>query len=1488
MVDTAGATSNSTLTVTIHGQNDKPVAVVDVNDANEAGVAQGSNATGNVLANDTDVDAGDGKTVVAADTGVRVGSYGTLTLNADGSYTYVIDNADPAVDALRLSTDTLTDQFTYTVVDTAGATSNSTLTVTIHGQNDAPVAVVDVNDANEAGVAPGSNATGNVLANDTDVDAGDGKTVVAADTGVRVGSYGTLTLNADGSYTYVIDNADPAVDALRLSTDTLTDQFTYTVVDTAGATSNSTLTVTIHGQNDEPVAVVDVNDANEAGVAPGSNATGNVLANDTDVDAGDGKTVVAADTGVRVGSYGTLTLNADGSYTYVIDNADPAVDALRLSTDTLTDQFTYTVVDTAGATSNSTLTVTIHGQNDTPVAVVDVNDANEAGVAPGSNATGNVLANDTDVDAGDGKTVVAADTGVRVGSYGTLTLNADGSYTYVIDNADPAVDALRLSTDTLTDQFTYTVVDTAGATSNSTLTVTIHGQNDAPVAVVDVNDANEAGVAPGSNATGNVLANDTDVDAGDGKTVVAADTGVRVGSYGTLTLNADGSYTYVIDNADPAVDALRLSTDTLTDQFTYTVVDTAGATSNSTLTVTIHGQNDAPVAVVDVNDANEAGVAPGSNATGNVLANDTDVDAGDGKTVVAADTGVRVGSYGTLTLNADGSYTYVIDNADPAVDALRLSTDTLTDQFTYTVVDTAGATSNSTLTVTIHGQNDAPVAVVDVNDANEAGVAPGSNATGNVLANDTDVDAGDGKTVVAADTGVRVGSYGTLTLNADGSYTYVIDNADPAVDALRLSTDTLTDQFTYTVVDTAGATSNSTLTVTIHGQNDAPVAVVDVNDANEAGVAPGSNATGNVLANDTDVDAGDGKTVVAADTGVRVGSYGTLTLNADGSYTYVIDNADPAVDALRLSTDTLTDQFTYTVVDTAGATSNSTLTVTIHGQNDAPVISNLSVTGTAIRFVATDPDNATLALSSPLATAFGNPVINSGPTTTLTATEQVTESSGTLQLTDGMATANVIGLYLGTSVANTATAWLPAASNAMYGFGGNDTLTGGSADDVLVGGAGADSLTGGAGNDIYSYATTAEVTGDNIVEAANGGTDTIRTTATANLSALNGSADLQGAGASQGIERILIQSGTTATFSGAQLTGNTIAVNESAAGTTNLVINVASGSTTTFAGLTFAAFSGGDAFDDGVDTITINGANGSDNITGTSVADVINGGGGGGDDTITGGAGADSLTGGNGHDTFVINAGDSLAAVAGSGNSGTIAGYDVIADFTSTTGNSDILNLQGTPAAATGTNVDGLNSTLTIANATVKSHTITNGIITFDDADSFGTALSLNATDTSRVAAAMQYLQNNDIDPTNLGTRTVAFVATINGTAHTYVYEQVGTAQNNANDILVDLQGITLTNLTGVNLAPAGVSGEAINLGLVNPADYAGDIIVTASGIPTGWTLSAGIDNGDGTWSVRQTTSPRCPSQHLRPTSEQSRCRCRYSGPTATAAPEWP
>ena len=252
------------------------------------------------------------------------------------------------------------------------------------------------------------------------------------------------------------------------------------------------------------------------------------------------------------------------------------------------------------------------------------------------------------------------------------------------------------------------------AAATATLTITIQGANDAPVAVANTADALEAGgisnSIAGTDPTGNVLSDDTDVDAGDTKTVIGVAAGnsgtasgsvgtIVVGTYGSLVMNANGTYTYTLDNGNATVESLNASSPTLSETFTYTMTDTAGLTSTATLVVTIHGADDLPVAVVDMDTAVEAGGVAngtvGTNPTGNVLTNDI---APNGETVIGVQAGVVgsasgsvgtsvTGSFGSLILNSNGSYTYTVDNSNTTVQALRVSGDHATDIFTYTIQD---------------------------------------------------------------------------------------------------------------------------------------------------------------------------------------------------------------------------------------------------------------------------------------------------------------------------------------------------------------------------------------------------------------------------------------------------------------------------------------------------------------------------------------------------------------------------------------------------------------------------------------------------------------------------------------------------------------------------------------------------------------------------------------------------------------------------------
>ena len=407
-----------------------------------------------------------------------------------------------------------------------------------------------------------------LLANDTDPDAGDVIQVIA----VGESGIGAVVGLEDGAVAYDIGARFQELAA----GETLQDSFSYTVTDAMGETSTATVNVQIVGVNDAAVAVADTAAVNEDDAAA---VSGNVLANDSDVDRGTVLQVAAP--GTYQGVYGTLAIAADGSYSYVLDSGAARVQALNAG-ETAVDTFTYVATDGIEGV-DSTLSITITGSNDAPVVVADAGHAIEEDQV---SASGNVLANDSDLDAGAVLAVVAP--GTYAGAYGSLTLAVDGSYTYVLDNAAPGVQALAQG-QTVVDSFAYAATD--GVAQNAaTLDITIAGANDGPVLAADAAHIVEDGAA---SVSGNVLANDSDVDAG---TVLSVSgTGQRAGNYGSLSLAADGSYTYALDTNAARVQALGRDA-AVTEHFGYTATDgIAGAAS--TLDIAVAGSNDAPIVV---------------------------------------------------------------------------------------------------------------------------------------------------------------------------------------------------------------------------------------------------------------------------------------------------------------------------------------------------------------------------------------------------------------------------------------------------------------------------------------------------------------------------------------------------------------------------------------------------------------------------------------------------------------------------------------------------------------------------------------------------------------------------------------------------------------------------------------------------------------------------------------------------------------------------
>ena len=860
--------------MSINGSNDAPtVAAATASIAEDTPVVSGS------LPTPADPDLHDVVSFVPQ-TNVA-GRYGTFTVDASGNYTYTLNNSLPAVQGLGVG-ESLTDTLTFTVTDNHGATASNTLTVTINGTNDAPTVSAAVNSIFED-----TATVSGTLPAPADPDLHDVVSFVPQTN--TAGLYGTLSVNASGNYTYTLNNALPAVQGLGVG-DKLTDTFTFTVSDGHGGTASNTLTLTINGTNDAPSV-----GASTASIAKTDVPYSGHLVTPTDPDLSDIVTFIPKTN--ELGSYGRLTLNADGSYVYTLNTGLLAVINLLLNQH-LTEKFTYTVTDGHGGTASNTLTITISGGGgslsvEAAVNVIAEDSINVSGLLPSPTNTGLL-----DV-------ISYLPQTATVGLYGTLTVNASGGYVYTLNNALPVVQGLGVG-EHLTDTFTFTISNGLGGTVSNTLTLTINGTNDIPTV-----GAATAVIAEDAVSVSGALPVPTDVDLHDVLTFLPQ-TGT-VGLYGKLTVDANGNYTYILNNALPAVQALGVG-EHLTDTFTFTVSDGHEGTVSNTLTLTIDGTNDIPTV-----GAAAAVIAEDAVSVSGTLPTPVDVDVHDVLTFLPLTT--KAGMYGTLTLDANGNYTYLLNNALPAVQGLGVG-EKLTDTFSFTVSDGHGGTATNTLTLTINGTNDLPSV-----GAAATVIAEGTASVSGTLPTPVDVDVHDVLTFLPQTD--KAGLYGTLTLDANGNYTYVLNNALPAVQGLGVG-EKLTDTFSFTVSDGHGGTATNTLTLTINGTNNIPTV-----GAATAVIAEDTASVSGTLPVPTDVDVHD--VLAFLPQTATAGLYGTLTVDASGNYTYILNNALPAVQGLGVG-EKLTDTFSFTVSDGHGGTATNSLTLTINGTNDAPVL----------------------------------------------------------------------------------------------------------------------------------------------------------------------------------------------------------------------------------------------------------------------------------------------------------------------------------------------------------------------------------------------------------------------------------------------------------------------------------------------------------------------------------------------------------------------
>jgi CshA-type fibril repeat protein len=833
----AGGELIATHSITVQ-VNTNPVALGD-----SQVVTEGTTATGNVLTGagdktggvDTDVD-GDPLTVTGFSAGGVNGVVGTplavtgglLTVNADGSYSFVPDaNFHGSIPTVS-----------YTISDGRGGSSTATLDIR---ENSPPSVVGVVNQTSVDSQAISVDAS----AWFADVEG----PMTYAITGLPSG----LTADASGHITGTLGHSDSQGGIAGVYT------LTINATDSDGvSTGPQTFTWTITNPN--PIANNDTGATTQSASTTGNVITsGNPGQSDSDPD-GDPIAIsqvngVAGGVGASVNGTdgGTFIINANGTYSFV-----PGTDFIDLGVgQTRTTSVNYTLRDGDGGTATATLVVTVTGTNDAPTANNDTNTTDQNHSVGGNAITSSTSGqSDTDPDTGDVLTVsqvggVAGNVGNSVtGSNGGLfTVNADGTYSF---DPNGAFNRLQVG-QTDTTSVTYQISDGHGGTSTASITVTVNGLNDAPTA------RNDTGATDQNTTTvGNVIASannnqsDTDPDTSDVLTVTQVN-GV-VGNVGTavagdhggqFTLNANGTYSF---NPNGAFADLAAGI-TATTSINYEISDGHGGTSDAVLTVTVTGVNDAPIVQTPL--PPQTGQDHDTVTSIPTAQGFSDVDIGDTLTYTA--TGLPPG------LTIDGTTGVISGTIDHSASQGGVGG-------VYTIVVTAtdgsGASVDQQFTYGI--TNPPPVAHLDTGTTDQNTVLTGGNVITSANPGESDVDPdGDALTVSlvngsAGNIGHAVAGTngGEFTLNADGTYSF-----DPNGNFIDLGANqSRTSSITYQVSDGEGGLSSTTLTVTVTGTNEAPT--VEAALPPQAGVDHG-NVSIDTSGGFTDIDHGDTLTYAA-------------------------------------------------------------------------------------------------------------------------------------------------------------------------------------------------------------------------------------------------------------------------------------------------------------------------------------------------------------------------------------------------------------------------------------------------------------------------------------------------------------------------------------------------------------------------------------------------------------------------------------------------
>jgi len=817
-LDSAPAVINITVTPV----NDAPVAVADsYNTAEDTALTV---AIPGVLGNDSDVD-GDPITAIK----VTNPANGTVTLNADGSFTYTPHAYFNGVDS-----------FTYKVNDGHVDGNTVTVTVNVSSVNNAPV-------CSPVSLTTAEDASGQADPSCTDPD---GDSMIYSI--VNQPSHGMASVVA-GKLVYLPDANFFGADS-----------FTYKAGDAALDSNVATVTVTVTAVNDAPT-VSDITDksTNE------DTATGLIP-----FTVGDVETAAASLTVTAVSSNTALVPNAN--ITLGGTGADRTINIVPVLNQSGTTTITVTVSD-GEKTASDTFVLTVTAVNDLPT-IGDITDKSTTE----DTATGAIP-------------FVVGDVETAVGS---LTVTAVSSNTALVPNANIAlggagenrtINITPASNQSGITTITVTVTDANSGSATDTFVLTVDPINDLPTISDITNKSTDE-----DTATGNIAFTVSDVEtAVDSLTVAATSSNTALVPNANIALGGVGTNRTI--NITPALNQSGTTT------ITVTVMDGDTGTTSDTFVLTVIAVNDPPT-VGDITDKSTTE----DTATGTIPFAVGDVETAAGSLVVtAASSNITLVPNANITLGGTGANRTIA--LTPAANQFGATTITVT-------VSDGEKTTSDTFVLTVTAVNDAPLSVGD--SYNTAEDTPLTVSAPGVLSNDTDVD-GDSLTAVLVDEP----EHGTLILNTNGSFTYTPDSLYHGADG-----------FTYKANDGAADSNVVTVTISISSVNNLPVAVDDTFAATEDTVKnlPFSGA-GSPAENDADPD-GDALTVSAVSSPVG----GTVTLSG-GTITFT-----PTTNLCGAGAG----KFTYTVSDGNGGADTGLVTLNIACVNDAPVADPQSVNAT--------------------------------------------------------------------------------------------------------------------------------------------------------------------------------------------------------------------------------------------------------------------------------------------------------------------------------------------------------------------------------------------------------------------------------------------------------------------------------------------------------------------------------------------------------------